>query len=95
MGDDGETLASKRWQGKDTSHRREFLPAMATYDACLAEQSLYGRVAGGDGSCMARCRPTATLTASRLDGGDAASLADEAASMVQQFVRIGDILDIE
>ena len=52
MGDDGKVLALQRGQGEDTAHGGELLTAEAAHDACLAEEGLDGRVAGGDGTCM-------------------------------------------
>ena len=44
---------------------------------------------------MRGCRPAATLRRTSLDGCDATAFLDEAAGMEEQFVWIGDILDIQ
>ena len=95
MGHDGKPLTRQRRKRKDTTHRSQFLAAVTTHDACFTEQGFYGRVAGGDGSRMARCRPAATLARTSFDSGYATTLSDEARCVEEQFVGIGDVFNIE
>ena len=44
---------------------------------------------------MRGCRPAATLRRASLDGCDATAFLDKTAGMEEQFVWIGDILDIQ
>ena len=95
MGHDGEITTTQGGEGEDATHRGEFLARETTHDAGLAEERFDSRVAAGDGSRMGTGRTRTALAATSLDGGDAAALADERACMIEQFVRVGDIFDIE
>ncbi len=90
-----KALACQWGQGEDTAYGGQFLSGMTTHDTRLTEQRLYGGVAGGNGTRMTRRCTTAALTAASFDSCDAASLADQTAGMEEQFVRIGDILNVE
>ena len=95
MGDDGKALAGQRGKGEDAADGGQFLTTVTTHNASLAEQGLDSRVAAGNGSCVGRGSPTATLRRTRLDGCYATTLADELRGVVQQLVGIADVLDIQ
>ena len=95
MGDDGEILSLEGRQGEDAAHGGEFFARVAAHDACLAEEGLDGRVAGGDRARMTGGSTASALGGTCLDGGDATALADETAGVEEQFVRVTDVLDIE
>ena len=50
---DGEVLALQWGECEDTPYRCQFFAREAAYDTCFTEQSLYGRVTGGNGACVA------------------------------------------
>ena len=95
MGDDGEVLSLQFRQCEDAAHGGQLLAAEAAHDARLAEQGFYGRVAAGNGSRVTAGGAAAALAGASLDGGDATALAYEVSGMEQQFVGVGNILDIE
>ena len=89
MGDDGKRrIGLGRSYAEDATGSGKFLTRKTSYDACLSEKSLNGRVAAGNGTRMTGSRPTATLTTSGLDGGYATALSDQAAGMEEQFIGI-------
>ena len=95
MGDNGKVLAVEWGKGEDAAHGGQLFAAEAAHDARLAEQGLDGRVARCDGSGVARCGTASALARTCLDGGNAASLANEVAGVEEQLVGVGDVLDIE
>ena len=95
MGHNGEILAGDGRQRKDTAHGGELLAREAAHDAGLAEEGLHSAVAAGDGTGVRRGGTAAALAAAGLDGGDAASLANERSGMEEQLVGIGDVLYIK
>ena len=95
MSDDGEVLTRELRQGKDATHSRQLLTREATHDACLTEERFHGRVTGCQRPRVTRCSPAATFRRPRLDGSDTASFPDERRGMIQQFVRVGNVFDIQ
>ena len=95
MGYDGEVAAGKGGQREDTAHGGQLLAGETSHDAGFAEEGFHGGVARGDGAGVRRGGTAATLRTAGLDGGDAASLADERCGMEEQLVGVGDVLDIE
>ena len=77
MGHDGEILSLDGWEGEDTAYRGEFLTRETPHDAGFTEQGFHGGVAARDGTGVRRCRTASAFRTAGLDGGNAASLADE------------------
>ena len=95
MGDDGAVATREAGKREDTSHGGQFLTREAAHNAGFAEQSLDGRVTGGNGTRMTAGGTTASRRRTSLDSSDTAALLDERRSMVEQFIGVSDILDIE
>ena len=96
MGDDGKRrIGLGRGNAEYATGSRQFLPTVTSHDARLTEQSLHGRVATGYGTRMAGGGTTATLAASGLDGGYPTALSDQATGMEEQFIGVGNILNVK
>ena len=90
-----KVLTFERRQSEDAAYGGQLLTRIAAHDARLSEQSLDGSIAAGQCARVAGGSPATALAGACLDGCDATSLANEAGSMKQQLVGIGDVLDIE
>ena len=90
-----EVLSFQLGQGEDTSHCCQLLARETAYDARLAEQRLYSRVARCYRTCVARCCATSALARSCLDGCYAASLAYQVTCVIQQLVGVAYVFDIQ
>jgi hypothetical protein len=95
VGDDGELLRREPPVEEDARHGGELLAAVAADDPGLAEERLDGQVGGGHGAGVARGGAAAGLGGARLDRGDLAALADEGGRVLEERVRVLDVLDVE
>ena len=95
MGDNGTILPFHLLQGKDAGYSRQFFSAEATHNTRLTEESLHRRVRTGDGSCMRRSSPFPRLGRTRLDGCNPTSLPDQGSCMMEQLVRLLDLLNVQ
>ena len=95
MRDNRAVLASHFFQGKDTGNGRQFFTAETTHDTSFAEQGFHCRIRAGNRSCMGRCSPFTDIRTTRLYGCDMTPLANQGRSMIQELIRIFDLLDIK
>ena len=95
MGNDGEVFPFQFRQCEDTTYGRQLLARIATHNTRLTEQSLYRRIATGNGPRMRTRRPAAAFATARLDGRNLAALLDERGCMKQQTVGVTDTLYIK
>ncbi len=95
MGNHGDVLALELGVHQHRGHGDEFLAAIAAHYARLAEQRVHGHIAAGQRARVAAGGAAAGAGAARLDGGYAASLADERRRVFEQLLRLVDALDVE
>lgn len=95
MGDDCAAVALDFGIHEHTAHGGQFLTVLATDDTSLAEQGVDGGVVGGQGTGVARGGTAAGGAATALDGGNVAALVDEAAAMLEETLRVANLLHIE
>ena len=90
-----KVLTFQLGQGEYAAHRCQLLARETAYDARLAEQRLYSRVARCYRTCVARCSATSALARSCLDGCYAASLSYQVTCVIQQLVGVAYVFDIQ
>ena len=77
MGDDSDVAAFDFRISEDATNGGELFTIVATYDASFLEEGVNGDVGGGQCTGMGRSGTAAGSGATRLDGCDVASLADQ------------------
>ena len=71
------------------------LAVLAADDTSFAEQGVHGGIIGGQSTCVARGGTATCGTAAALDGGNMAALVNQAAAMLEQALRIANLLHIK
>ena len=83
------------FQGKDTGNGCQFFTAETTHNTRFAEQGFHCRVRVGNRTCVGRCGTLTDIRTTRFYGCDMTTLANQGRSMIQELIRIFDLLDIE